>query len=79
MIWKTLAEMEGLRHLTVELCILSNREDQWKVEELDIVKTVTRPEEVVILVGRNLYDEMFGRVGSANCRVQKTDDTGDSL
>ena len=68
-IWKTVSEMQGLRYLTIELRVDNLMAESWEVEELDIVKTITGPEEVVIVLWGVLYEKMVGRIGGPNCRV----------
>ncbi|KAH7336257.1 hypothetical protein BKA65DRAFT_506003 [Rhexocercosporidium sp. MPI-PUGE-AT-0058] len=67
--WNNLSRMEGLRKLTLELNILFSRAAEWTVEELDIVKSVTVPGTLNLVLKGGMAQRMIGNVGASNCCV----------
>jgi hypothetical protein len=77
--WKTLAEMEGLMKLTVELDIAGGGADgMWTVEDLEVVKSVTKPEKLSLILPETMVGRMAG-VGGPNCQVSSLFLDSDSL
>ena len=68
-IWKNLSEMKGLKDLTVELDIPSDRMSEWTVQELEIAKSVTIPDDFLLVLRGDMAQRMRGRIGGPNCRT----------
>ena len=68
-IWKNLSGMKGLKDLTVELDIPGDRMSEWTVEELDIAKSVTIPDDFLLVLRGDMAQRMRGRIGGPNCRT----------
>jgi hypothetical protein len=67
--WKTLTQMCGLRELIVELNIIGDASEGWTAQELDVVKSVSKPEKFVLVLPEAFAERMVGRVGGDNCQV----------
>ena len=67
-IWNVISEMEQLMELRVELNF-SVRVDDWCVEELDIVRSITKPERFRLILPHTMARNMVGQVGGPNVTV----------
>jgi hypothetical protein len=71
-IWKHLAEMEGLVYLRVELNLNMHRENRWEVQEFDCVRWVYRPREFHLVLPDIVARRLVGKL--SNCSVESIEE-----
>lgn len=71
-VWKTLSEMEGLIELKVHVIVVARRGsiDLWKVEDFEIITSVTRPKRFVLILPDELVRLLKRRVYAKNLEVE---------
>ncbi len=73
--WKTLAEMNGLTHLKLELNIIGRgygwgeRDDGWAASDLEIIKAVTLPQSIILVTGYQMATGLKTQVRAPNLTI----------